>query len=616
MESAVVVLAVLGYGLLLKRSSKWPLESSLLFVCASMLCLLYFSGLLGCLHLAAQVMLGIGVLLFLTGILSRLKSGTLAPCLSPGVLFFLLSVLGFWFFTRSNYYANLSEWDDFSHWGRISKIIAGNHRLIIPADAVWLQDYPPGMALFDYLFFQFSGFSERIAMFSRGVFVFAAFSQLFSVIPGKFNKYSFAGISLFLYSLIFFLKSGLHTVSADLIVSVVFGSAIFGYLADRQNGRLAALIRLVPLVMLLPLIKLIGGLFAFIIIGVVICDILAESISVREKTQWLFAAILLITLCLFTHLSWSSHVKRLGASKTFNAEISVHEIVKALDPASATDRQKTTIGNFTRRVFFPYLDSEYGTCYKWALCLAFLWLLWFMSKDHRKFIPLAVLFAGFCAYLVVLLVLYMFSFGDYEGVRLAEFKRYVNTYSLGVFIVLFGLALSLYFKEKRGKTTAIFFVAICIVTMIPNLKAGLRSMSSTVRGSTSEGVTNISRHWNMIEENTAPSSKIYFVCQNISAEALLIFGYGIIPRRTNQGCWSVGLPYYDGDVWTCPMAPGEFEKALRDYDYLFIARGDKKLEDVYLSQMGISNAADGSLFKVSSEADHLKLRRIQTVSKS
>ena len=166
----------------------------------------------------------------------------------------------------------------FSHWGRVSKIIASNDRLIIPTDPLWFPTYPPGIALFDYFFFQFSDFSESDAMFTHGFFIFTALALVFSVVPKNINKYLFIFISLFIYTLIYFFGLGLHTLSADLILGVVFGVALFGYLLDRQNQRMSAMLRLLPLLLLLVIIKQIG-------IPLFICG---DRCSCKRHSSWIY----------------------------------------------------------------------------------------------------------------------------------------------------------------------------------------------------------------------------------------------------------------------------------------------------------------------------------------
>lgn len=618
MGIVAALLAILGYALCINRLVKWPLESSLLFVCASLICLLYFAGLLGFLQITAQASLGVGVLLFLEGVLFQRRNKSIAQSVSPGMVFFVLSTIGLWILAHTEYYSNFVFVDDFSHWGRVSKIIAENDRLIISSDAVWFPDYTPGMALFDYLFFQISKFSASQAMFAHGVFIFAAFAQLFSIFSRPVNKYAFFGISIFIYSLIYFFGLGLHTLSVDLIVGVVFGVALFGYLADRDNGWLASVIRLVPMVMVLPLLKLIGILFSFVIVGVVACDILLSSIGGRQKIKLFLATLLLFVACIFTYVSWGTHVKNMGIQKSFNAEIPLSEVVKAFNSESATERQKTTIEHFARSVFFPHAESKISRNYYWlALCLAFVWLIWHMGGDYKswvKLVPFAVLFCGFCAYLTVLLVLYIFSFSAYDGLRLASFERYVNTYLIGVLIVLFGVSSSQYFKAKRDKATTISLIAIGLLVMLPILKEELpyvrQALKGELLGQQDRDFEKVTKYWKVIEGRVPLKSRIYFVWQGSDGTENTIFNYGMMVRGSNRGCWSVGEPYAESDVWTCRMTTSEFEQALKEYDYLLVAHADKKFADEFSSLFGSKRVQDGELFKIIKETGHLSFRKI------
>jgi len=68
-----------------------------------------------------------------------------------------------------------------------------------------------------------------------------------------------------------------------------------------------------------------------------------------------------------------------------------------------------------------------------------------------------------------------------------------------------------------------------------------------------------------------------------------------------MGCSSVGdlYPHPDGDdVWTCRMTPSELGQKFMDYDYLLIARADKKFKDRFLPQFGSDNVKDGNLFQI------------------
>ena len=616
MGTVVALLAVLGYGLYVGRFVKYPLESSLLFVCATLICLLYLSGLFGCLQLAAQILLGIGAVLFLVGVLSQLRSGTLVHHISPGVLFVLLSAIALWVLTRSSNYSHIEAVDDYGTWARMSRLIANNNRLIIPTDDMSFKDYPPGMALFDYLFLQFGEFSESRAMFSHGVFNIAALAQLFTVIPKTANRNVLFGVSIFIFalinSLVWFLGPGWYTLNADLMVAELFGIALFGYLADRKNRSPNSIIRLVPLVMVLPLIKQIGILFSFITVIVIVSDIMIGTISSREKFKLIFASTFLMMSCLLTYVTWEAHNKNMGLGNTLSTqEISPGNVIKAFIPALATERQRTTIDDFTRRVFQLHRNPHYWL----ALCLMFLWMIWRTGKNYstlERAVPFAMIFSGYCLYLFVLLLLYLFSFGSYEGTRLASFNRYESTYLIGVVIVLFGVSVSQYFENKQDRTTTISLIVICFLAMLPHSERGVLDVYNAIKGvGRDKDFEYIIQYSQEVVRVTPPNSHVYFIWQGMTHnEQNEAFNYGVMPRITNMGCTAIGEPYPrpDGDdVWTCPMIPSEFEQKLMDYDYLLIARTDKKFMDRFLPQFGLDSVQDGSLFQISKENGRAKL---------
>ena len=213
------------------------------------------------------------------------------------------------------------------------------------------------------------------------------------------------------------------------------------------------------------------------VIGVVVSDILVGSISRRVKTKLLVVPLLLAAACVFTYISWSVHNNNLGYGNSPVAEISLGEISRAFDPATATEIQQTTIDNFTRRVLLPHPESNISRNYYWLfVCIAFVWLIFTMSKAHRGwkfFVPYTVLFAGFCAYLVVLLVLYMFYFGAYEGPRLASFERYVNPYLIGVLVLFYGISLSLYFQQRWDREGELCFYCYLYFGYVTKLKSAV-----------------------------------------------------------------------------------------------------------------------------------------------
>ena len=102
--------------------------------------------------------------------------------------------------------------------------------------------------------------------------------------------------------------------------------------------------------------------------------------------------------------------------------------------------------------------------------------------------------------------------------------------------------------------------------MLPNLKAllldGYHVIRGEIRGEQNRDIGKVAKSFPLIKKHSAENSHIYFIWQGSNGTENTIFNYGIMPRDNNRGCWSVGEPYGDGDVWTCKMTSLEFEQSL------------------------------------------------------
>ena len=59
--------------------------------------------------------------------------------------------------------------DEFAHWGPRAKFVYMNEGFVKESDNLILKSYPVGGALFYYLFYKFSGYSESITYFSQNI---------------------------------------------------------------------------------------------------------------------------------------------------------------------------------------------------------------------------------------------------------------------------------------------------------------------------------------------------------------------------------------------------------------------------------------------------------------
>lgn len=602
LDILLAILSLLGFGLYVNRVGKIPLEISLVSVCSSLILILYLSGLLGYLKLASQFLLISGVSLF---VYSRWKSWDVFQFNPSAIAFHFISTIVLLTLSATPLYSNYSSVDDYVFWGVVSKIINNADRLIIATDVV-SKGYPPGMALFYYFFLQLGSYSDRLVILTNALFVMVIYLPLFNVIRSGCNKYVLLGMNVFLYALLAstVFTGALRTIGVDLVLGLIFGIALFVYLSNRKQGRLKTVLVIAPLVVVLPVIKLTGILFSAVIIGVILSDIFAGVIAKRDKLKLLILTILIASASLIVYEGWGLHVKNMGFKPHWNTSISVDQVVQAFTSSRSSEREKLTINNFIN-LFFNIKDFSNLVLIG---CLMFLSIIWRTGSQYapqERVVPFAVIFLGYYGYLFILLLLYLFSFGSYEGPLLASSRRYTNSYLLGMVIAFVGVSLSQYCTHKQSKMLTIGLFIICLITVVPHYNRTLSEVNRLINGDVP--FVKYFKHTNTVKELTPNGSRIYLIWQGESQDVGTIFRY-FASRSTNYGCESIGdlYPHKNGDPWTCQMTTSEFRKLISDYDYLYIAHTDLKFNEKYLNQFGFSKAEDGNLFQIIKESANKK----------
>jgi hypothetical protein len=77
------------------------------------------------------------------------------------------------------------------------------------------------------------------------------------------------------------------------------------------------------------------------------------------------------------------------------------------------------------------------------------------------------------------------------------------------------------------------------------------------------------------------------------------------PYVGGNACWSIGIKYYNDDVWTCDK---KLQDLLIDYDFIYVYRGDHQFWDANMSLFNYAEIGKNkSLFKVDNNKQRLIL---------
>ena len=164
----LTTLCIIGYCFVLTRFTRWAIETTPLFVISALISVMYVFSYFDYLHVGATLLIGLGLGCLLLSPLYIRSKQLYARYLTPSfTLLFLFALL----FAVVAEQSHLYLWDEFTQWGAHAKFISATERLWMSSTEVVHPTYPPGAALFYYLFYPFSHYTEGAAYFAQQLLI-------------------------------------------------------------------------------------------------------------------------------------------------------------------------------------------------------------------------------------------------------------------------------------------------------------------------------------------------------------------------------------------------------------------------------------------------------------
>jgi hypothetical protein len=604
--------SIIGISSLISRFSKQEFALSFLHAQIGIVFGLYIGGLLQALEFTCTVIRVIGWMSFALVSLPALLAN-MGAAKKHANLFLLVVVPAFYLQTLTPNYYSFASVDDYSHWASISRSIALYGRFVVSSDPIGVKDYPPGLAVIHCFYTSIAGYRDNLVLFAQGVFVFSCFAILFMQLDRVSKELRSAAFYLLLLtslslSWIFFL--GLHTLWADLPLGLLFGIALVLFFThdDLDSGRI---LKLAPLVLFMPLVKQIGLIFLIIFVLILLIDVVYKRARFATREVIVLSTILLLGIAIDS--SWKFYLAHSGIQRTFQTNFGIIEIVKAFLPAYASTRQKLTFEAFTHHFFGKISFTTY-----WIL-LTFVSAIAAYSSSHPKVRHLVLVrigagYLGLTMYLALLLVLYMFSFSEFEGVRVASIDRYTKTYLLGLLIAFGGLFFVNAITSETWRWKKLWIGIMAFLFIAPNIGRVVGDLAKSAGGKESRlGAVKIRSEANRVAGLTNSTAKIYFIWSEGSNDESVIFNYGIFPRFSNRSCSSIrpkDVVIDSNDPWSCSMDFKQFSSRIADYDYLYVGRVSEELRNSFFLPMGVNKISAGELYSISGEPGNISLEKL------
>ena len=596
---------------------------------------LYTFGIFNLLLVGFWVVLAVIALATLVSIALLVKDKELVTHLkslfSPGLAIFVSLALFSFLLTRG---MQLSNWDEFSHWGTIVKATF-LFDAVGPYNPVELgfRSYPPSLSLFEYFVTKLGGaWLEGNIFWAYQLIIWSLFTPFLAQLTWRRWGQLFVIVPLvFIAPLAFF--NALTVTLIDPLLGMLFGYALaIAYVGNILQWRLA--LHVVLAIFMLTLAKDAGTFMAALVVLLYIVRLLGAKKTSPEEWTWKGFAILgsIPTLSLLaSNQSWSALVRARVEAPAFSSPIDFGAFIGALrgeGPAYWQEILSTFgfgISNYPINNDGALAIPQLQLFVLFAIVLAIAeWLVSRRMGRRFGFASIGTVIIGAIVYTYGLLVLYLFRFGEYEAVRLASYERYLGTYWAGIalfvaLITIWLVAGSVSSQATTGSKKSTEGVAELVVAGV--IVLGLFVLSPVQKlgeffanphGYSSQVRAPFEPVLEQAEKaGIQPGDKVWIIAQHTTGFEYWVMRYSLMENETNASNWSLGSKADENDVWTLEKSASEWAQELTDYDYVVILNTagsfDKEFGELFENPADLSSSA---VFAVDKAQSQISLNRV------
>lgn len=547
-----------------------------------------------------------------------------AFCLTPGVLIYFILFAWLWYINR---YRLFSSWDEFSHWGLVVKNMDlfnafGNYKY----STVAFRGYPPAMALWQYFIGKLYGYYAEGHVYSAMGWLLISL-PLITVRDMKWKDFGYAAFSIFILASLplIFTRSYILYLYVDAALGIITAYILifcFDYALKANNLDIFYYMALFVSLSVLCLTKASGSFLALLILLTVISAYcFADGRRIANKIKIIGKIILCGGLSFVVgKYSWSLYLKLTQTREAWN--ISNLTVRNFIDFAmkNGQEHQYTTAINFWKALYEKdFMSNLFKMTYITWICVLFaltLFVYFSISSEQKRKLKIYTvgLWSGLIVYTLGLLLLYLFTYSVYESTHLASFVRYLATYF--IIISLFFTSILLInnqFNTPKRKVLISFSMLCALLIFLPlwqiallTYKFNINAIKTQTQRQEFLGIMPYIEHLDYIKD------KIYIISQNNNGAHFWQLKYIITPIRTaTSGTWgwSLGKPYYEGDIWTKDTSVEKWLDSLinEPCEYVYLHH----IDDRFIENYGVAFAkqediASKSMYKVIQVSEYNK----------
>lgn len=558
----------------------------------------FLAGVLGVLRAGAYCTFIFSALLILAAIIrvamKRDLRGFTKRLLTPG---FVVFVLIYAILNVANNGTVAYNWDEFSHWADVVKVMSSiNDFAANPLSQSLFKSYPPAMPLFQYnlqvlnqLMSSSADFSEWRLYLSYQVLTYMLMIPIFKYFRWKqIMRILMSGIVIFLLPSMFY--SFYNSIYIDPFIGVAAGFGLFSFMETDTGGKLEFAGAILG-ISLLVLSKDVGFLLACFLGLLFISRNLVNAYRRKKLPEFIFIFIVLLSIFAPQFL-WDMTLQKNNVVRSFSGSIDFTTLLRTILDQNPQDYRWQTLSNYLARLFESTVkigDSNLLIS-SIMLYISIFSFLVFQSRKMRNVISNNTLqhlqygTAGLILlYILGMCVMYMFKFSEYEAVRLASFERYLNILSTMLIVCasLMTLShLSIARESSDLRRISILVSLVLVVTPLSSVGFFLSGVYHRTSIATRQPYFEVVSRTNEVIKNN--EKKVYIVSQEDKGFDYWVLKYSIRPSTTNSNfTWSIGKPFYDGDIWTRTIDAVHWkQELLNDYNYVLLY----KINDYFVEE--------------------------------
>lgn len=559
----------------LRYLTKCKVEILFPLVNLSIILMLYVFGMCKIILIGGYIILSATLVLFVWTIIQILRRGEHHHFKqffnSTTIVLLIFSVVQFFALSQMKVVSH----DEMTHWGLVVKNMFYHHNFGGGATATTMfKGYPVGSSLYLY-FFQMFGteFAQQYLYMAMNLL---NISLLLPVIS-KFEKAKdkFIAALIVIGTAFAFNYKMFASIWNDQFLSISFAFILISYFCFVSEKGLPKANFISMLLATFALISskstgLILVIFAYLIIGL---DLIVNrrALIKQSSKRSITTCCLVVLAILVPKVSWSIYLKFIdvgGAWQT--SQLTVKNVFKYCFAPNQFQAEVTR--NFFIALVWPFSNKGNAGSLPIPVVLEFLimGLLIFMiqnkKKSGKKGLALACsVFITFVAYIIGLLISYIFTFEAGEALALASFVRYVNTYALGAILFLISYYI-IQFKEFGNKKMAYLLTGVIALGLLTTAGFAYSNIISVAN----DRINQFS-HFSSCVQQLDKCDRVYIINNSHDSVKDYLQMRFIATPLDASGLKIGGSPHI-GDMWDKGMTVDELSAAIIEgnYNYLYI----------------------------------------------